>query len=435
MHNLLQTSPCILTTTSKDILAKYHRHLSFSSILSAQHEDDKLILIIQSLSHLDNTKLPGMQHYCLMKGVLFYRRHKTSDHWLVCVPEPPIDELIYSVHCHFGHVGPKKCILAIRDFCVFKGLQCRVRRVVKTCDLCQRTKPSTVRIQGERKSILATAPLERVLVDIYGSLPLGWNKVKYIFVVLDNFTRFVRLYPVKRATAIIVTNRMVNDYINVYGAPQCVVSDHGLQFSSKVWQSRLSVCGVPPTMTSVYHPQSNPAERVMRELGRLFRTYCHQQHTDWPQYIAYIEWVLNNTVHEATGCTPQELFLTAVRYNPFEAVVQFPFRDPLEHRTKLILAQEIQMTHSERRKQRHDKQGKPTIFEIGDQVLVRTHRLSSAIDQCIHKFFLLYEGPYIVIKKMAANAYTVADPVNQQTRGTFNVIHLRRYFVPESNLV
>lgn len=92
------------------------------------------------------------------------------------------------------------------------------------------------------------------------------------------------------------------------GTPKTVNSDHGVQFVSKVWQTRLSELGVVVTITSIYHPESNPAERVMRELGRLFRTYCHDNHAEWPHYVQYIEWVLNNTIHESTGFTPENFF-------------------------------------------------------------------------------------------------------------------------------
>ena len=55
---------------------------------------------------------------------------------------------------------------------------------------------------------------------------------------------------------------------------------------------------------AVYHPQSNQAERVMRELGRIFRAYCHAKHSEWPMYVGKIEEWLNCTTHESTGFTP-----------------------------------------------------------------------------------------------------------------------------------
>lgn len=238
----------------------------------------------------------------------------------------------------------------------------------------------------------------------------------------------------KKATAVAVANRMIDDYIFTYGKPRFIVSDHGVQFRSRVWQGRLSAIGVPPTMTSVYHPQSNPAERVMRELGRMFRSYCHENHTEWPRHVSYIEWVLNNTVHESTGHTPQELFLSEEQYNPFGNVVSFPSRSLLSQRTKLTMAREIQLSHSERRKRRHDNQGIPVSFVIGTRVLVKTHRLSSSADKCIQKFFLLYEGPYVIISRSQNNAYTLADPDTKRKIGTYNVVHLRPFYEPITGL-
>jgi hypothetical protein len=278
--------------------------------------------------------------------------------------------------------------------------------------------------------VTADSPLVRVFVDLYGPLPAGWNKVQYIFVVLDSFSRFVRLFAIKRSTARVVTNRMINDYINVHGAPQSIVSDHGVQFMSKIWQTRLAEIGIPPTTISVYHPQSNPAERVMRELGRLFRTYCHEKHTEWPRYVQYIEWVLNNTVHESTNFTPQELFLKESRYSPIYEAVECPSDTQDDLQTKFIMAREVQRTKAEQRQLRHKRRGNPTVFKIGDEVLVRAHRQSSSVDHCIRKFFLLYEGPYTIVEVKSKNAYVLSDPKTNFIFGTHNVVYLRKYIAP-----
>jgi hypothetical protein len=223
---------------------------------------------------------------------------------------------------------------------------------------------------------------------------------------------------------------MIVDYIGTHGTPKTVVSDHGVQFMSRVWRTRLSELGVSVTTTSVYHPQSNPAERVMRELGRLFRTYCHDNHTDWPHYVQYIEWVLNNTIHESTGFTPRELFLTEERYSPIYEAVEYPPGTSEDPKVKLTMANEVQRSKAEKRRLRHDQQGKPCMFKVGDEVLVRTHHQSSAVDKRIHKFFLLYEGPFVITNIKKCNAYEVYDPDTNRIRGTFNVIFLRKYINP-----
>jgi transposase InsO family protein len=145
-----------------------------------------------------------------------------------------------------------------KDFCYITNLDRTIWKILQTCDVCQKAKPRVIRVEGEMQHVSYSALLERVLVDLYEPLPPAWNKVSYILVVLDNFSRFIGLYPLCKATAVAVTNRMINNYIQAYGRLKCIVSDHGVQFKSKIWQSRLREIGVPPTMTSVYHPQ-NPA--------------------------------------------------------------------------------------------------------------------------------------------------------------------------------
>lgn len=124
-----------------------------------------------------------------------------------------------------------------------------------------------------------------------------------------------------------------------------------MQFVSKVWQSRLSALGSNPTHTSVYHPRSNPAEWVMRELRRLFRTYCSENHTEWPRYVSHIEWVLNNAVHESTGFTPSEMFLGGARYNPFHLTdIECPPGIQMDKDTKITMAKKIQLINAEQRR-------------------------------------------------------------------------------------
>lgn len=74
----------------------------------------------------------------------------------------------------------------------------------------------------------------------------------------------------------------------------------------------------------MYHPQSNPAERVMRELSRMFRT-----RNSWPQYVPYNEWTFNNVCHESTHHAPSELFLNQAPHNLLIQYIHFPTIDIL----------------------------------------------------------------------------------------------------------
>ena len=62
-----------------------------------------------------------------------------------------------------------------------------------------------------------------------------------------------------------------------------------------------------PPFTSIRHPASNPVERVMKEIGRLLRTYCHKSHPGWYKYLPEVNVFLNLVEHESTGHSAKEI--------------------------------------------------------------------------------------------------------------------------------
>jgi len=169
----------------------------------------------------------------------------------------------------------------------------------------------------------------------------------------------------------------------------------------------------------------------MREIGRMFGTYCHQKHSTWPQYVPYIEWTLNNARHESTHQTPSTLFLKNSKHNPLIQFIKLPHSDPpFEYNRQLILAQEVQLTKAESRKKSQMPKLNPTHFKVGDLVLVRTHLLSNQLDKEISKFFLLYNGPFKIKSINTINAYELVHPDDDTPKGTHNIVHIKPYLPP-----
>lgn len=401
----------------------------FKNLSFEQQKDPKLVNIISSLK---SDPPPVWHHYYTMKdNILFIRKFKYDTHWSLYLPDHLVIPVIKLFHEYYAHTGPLKTAHSLRNICYFPSFSKTVRCIVQTCELCQKCKPKTTRIAGPMQPILSHQPLEKLLVDFYGPLPIGIFQFAYIFVIVDNFSRFVKLYPLRRANAKICIKKLTTDYFPKFGVPQNIVSDHGRQFISKYWQTSLKKFNIQVSHTSIYHPQSNPAERVMRELGRMFRTYCHQKHSTWPQYVPYIEWTLNNVRHESTHQSPSTLFLKNSKHNPLTQFIQFPHSDsPFEYNKQLTLAQEIQLTKAESRQKSQMSKLNPTHFKIGGLVLVRTHMLSNQIDKKISKFFLLYKGPFKVKNVKTINAYELVHPDDDTPQGTHNIINLKPYIPP-----
>jgi transposase InsO family protein len=108
--------------------------------------------------------------------------------------------------------------------------------------------------------------------------------------------------------------RVVEDFHRVVPI-KVILSDHGTQFQSRLWQDTLRQWGITPMMSSIRHPQSNPTERVMKELGRLFRAYeyCHNAHVNWASVLSNSELLFNTTTHSSTGFHPMRSSLGGIR--------------------------------------------------------------------------------------------------------------------------
>ena len=134
-------------------------------------------------------------------------------------------------------------------------------------------------MEGEYDLVRANGPNDLTTVDFYGPLPRGRWGVQYLLVVLDAFSKLVRIYSLKNATTQSSLKCIIDKYIPECGKPKRILSDNGTQFTSPKWRNTLEEQGINVVLGSIRHPQSNPTERVMREIGRMFRTFCKEKHT------------------------------------------------------------------------------------------------------------------------------------------------------------
>lgn len=108
----------------------------------------------------------------------------------------------------------------------------------------------------------------------------------------DAFYKYIELYPIKRENTQTILRKVLNSYVPEMGKPRRILSDHETQFTSPKWGDSLRGAGIQAIYSSIRHPQSNPVERMMRELGRMFRTFCSDKHTRWVKHIPDIEFFL-----------------------------------------------------------------------------------------------------------------------------------------------
>lgn len=269
----------------------------------------------------------------------------------------------------------------------------RVRNIVKKCDTCQRVKYLNKNVEGNFGHIVSENPGDLVTVDFYGSLPKSRGKVQYIFVIIDAFSKYVKLYPMVKANTRNTLNEILKNYIVDAGRkPKKVSADNGTQFTSKIWREELNSRGIKTGYCSIRHPQSNLTERVMRELGRMFRVLCSDAHSAWAQHVQNVEDCLNYTHHMSTGHMPYEVQFGKTAPDKINEIITFPedgnINDKFE---QMINKVRNNLTQKYKSRELAQKNNKPEDIEVEDLVLVRVPHTSNLSDGTVHKFRLDYE--------------------------------------------
>ncbi|XP_018915299.2 retrovirus-related Pol polyprotein from transposon gypsy [Bemisia tabaci] len=364
--------------------------------------------------------------YIIHDNALFLKDKKTAQH-LLCIPVSLEEEVVNLTHAFLGHLGSRKVHNYLKHRAVFPQMKRKIKAVVKACIDCQQSKVANEKIYAPLIPVLATSNLALLSVDLFGPLPRAFGNFVHILVCLDVFSKYIRLIPLRRATAVVVTRHFISDFVEIEGVPVQVVADRGPAFHSKYWDSELKKLNIKPRHSSPWHPQSNPVERYMRTLGALFRIYCHDKHRNWIRFLKFFESCLNMSVNESTGFTPLEIFKGESPQNFLQNFITFPPQAPTTSQAEKFALVNINLSKSAaRRQKRHGPTDTETPFKVGVKVLLKTHHLSNAFYGEIKKFFRLYDGPYIITRVVGSNAFELKDPKTDEIKGVYNLVNLRK---------
>lgn len=414
-ETVIAINKLLLTEYSKDLKEKFQR------LQQLQKEDDKIRKLIQRTSSADN------KYFIIEKGLLFIKL--MSGQHRIMIPQNMSKQLIKETHEQYGHMGTFKIYQLLKTEYQFSNMYRIIKQFIRSCDKCQKAKVNNQISRGPMLSILPEEPLHIVSLDLIGPLPRGQGGAKYIVVFLDVFSKYIRLYPIKRALTDVILKKLIQYYIPKTGKMKNLLTDNGTQFTSHKWKTELQKNNIKPMYTTTYHPEGNPVERANREIGRILRTYCHDKHTNWVKWLDSIEYWINNTTHSTTGYNPNQILFGQRNTLVSNKIIQFPEQYEEAKEQIIEIVRKNLYTNAEKRKMKHDKGKKFPTYQAGQQILVKDHKLSCATDNVIHKFFLIYKGPYTITKIRDNNTVEIED---QQGRiNSYNMKSIKRYYPPD----
>jgi len=199
-----------------------------------------------------------------MRNGVIYRKSNNGK-LLFCVPEEMEEKILYKYHNELGHLGRDKVMDAIVGTYWFSNMKEKVVRHIENCIRCVAYSPKTGKGEGLLHSIpKGNVPFEIIHTDHYGPVDNGRAK-KHIFVVIDGFTKYVRLYATKTTNTkeVIIA---LKDYFRSYSRPTCIVSDRGSCFTSEDFGKYMEECNIKHVKIATGSPQANGQVKGFTEL-------------------------------------------------------------------------------------------------------------------------------------------------------------------------
>ena len=282
-----------------------------------------------------------------------------------------------------------------------------VMAFIRTCPCCQKMAVLKKGIQTHGYTTATWGVFDNIAIDVIMGLPEATSGNKNLMVIIDTFSRYIELYPMKELTAINAV-KALKQWMARYGVPRNILTDNASQFMAQ-YEATLKVLGIKNEKIHPYsHEENAIVERANREIIRHLRNILHESkiHDEWEDHLPDVMRIKNATRVSSTGVAPAELvFGSAYR---LEAGILYPHKIhdaiPMPMHEYLLKQYKIQQAVLEAAyKHQDDTDAKhmartpaepETEFDIDAYVLVQYENDERAPPSKIHPKL---KGPYQII--------------------------------------
>lgn len=134
-----------------------------------------------------------------------------------------------------GHIGVHKTLQKVRERFYWTILKENIKDWCRKCVTCASANGPLRRKKAPLKTYNVGAPFERVAVDVAGPFPTTDNRNKFILVVMDYFSKWVKVYALPNQKAVTIADVLVKQFVSRFGVPLELDSDQGRNFESAVF--------------------------------------------------------------------------------------------------------------------------------------------------------------------------------------------------------
>ncbi len=318
------------------------------------------------------------------------------------IPETLVSTVLHLAHVAIGagHPGRERTLLSLRSHYYWPTMKVDADRHVDRCVKCAQHKgvPSgpTMILQYPPPS----RPFDTVSIDVL-QLPPSYQGSKFLLVMIDHFSRYVILAPLKEKPARAVAHAIVSKLICEYSAPRVLLSDNGAEIRNKILAEICSQFGIRLTFTVAYHPVSKGlVERSNRKILEILRPIVAGHLWTWEGWIPKVA-AINASVCKSTGQSPHYIVFGSPKRLPYDLLSskQPPLYDPEDYAkiqfhnfSKIYheVTEKLKSTSDMRTAKKH-RCARPVSFSEGDAVMIAAPERQS-------KFSPKFSGPHTITK-------------------------------------
>ena len=338
-----------------------------------------------------------------------------------------------------GHLGKDKTTEQVKRRFYWPGMDDEIQQYVRSCDACQRNKPSQQATPGLLQPLpIPSHPWQQVSMDLITQLPKSRAGHDAIVVFVDKLTKMVHFAATKtEVTAPQLSQIFWATVVRQHGLPSSILSDRDPRFTGHFWRALWKCLGTQLTMSTAFHPQTDgQTERANRTLEEMLRPYVSFQQQDWDEHLVAAEIAVNGSKHASTGFSPFYLNYGREVLVPMDLAVEEArvVRQPdaatriRQLHRDLEVAKQRLLQAQQRQAKNADEHRREVAFKVGDQVLLSTaHLKMKGAGDRTAKFAYKYIGPFKVKRVANKNAYELELPATLQIHPVLNVSRLKAY--------
>lgn len=345
-----------------------------------------------------------------------------------CPPQDKQKALLEAAHL-FGHFGSKATFKRIwNQGYYWIGIHKDCQEQVRNCVPCQRYNISREGFHPI-KPISASLPWDHIAIDLAGPMDTSSDGNKFLFVLVDVFTRFVILRPIENKEAITIA-KTLNQIFADFGTPKIIQSDNGAEFVNKILSEMVKTNAIDHRLTTPYNPRANGvAERSVQTAMGVIKKMLTGATKSWSQYVPFIQLAINTKIADIHGSAPFSLMF-ARAFNDFQdysaITIDKTSWNEITKRHEFITsilypsiqAKSKNTKDNMAKRFNRDRKIVKNPFPVGASVMIKDVTRTSKMDP-------RYEGPFTVVRRNAGGAYILQDATGSLLSRNVPINHMK----------